>query len=132
MAAPTCTRAALAETLPGLGLAGLNRRQYEAGLIYLKVLELAAIGGTDYRLTLTSTLIDDATALAKSMNPNQRKIAMLNIARNNAVAAGATAPETVTALNEATKCCFADFNNDLEAILILLECKLGVSKGYPQ
>lgn len=121
---PTCTRAALAETLPGFGLAGLNPTQFKAALIYFKVLELAAIGGTDYSAVMNTTLISDAVALTKTMNPNQRRIAALNIARNNAIAAGATVPETVNDLNAETACCFQAFG-DLDAILLMLECLLG-------
>lgn len=132
MANPTCTTAALAETNPGFGLQGFNDRQYQAALIYLKVLELAAIGGTDYRDTLNSTLITDAVALAQRMDRNQRQIALLNIAWNNAEAAGATMPADANALNALTKCCFQSEVVDFEAILILLGCKLGVHKDYPQ
>ena len=109
----------------------MNRKQYEAAIIYLKVLELAAIGGTDYTNALTSTLIDDATALARTMSPSDRRIAWINIARNAAISAGASIPAGVSGLNEATKCCLQSYS-DLEGILLLLECKLGVHKGYPQ
>lgn len=128
---PTCTVAALAESNPVFGLQGLNRKQYYTALIYFKVLELAAIGGTNYASTLNSTLINDATALVKTMDPNQRKIAMLNIARNNAIAAGASVPATANALNALTACCFQSFS-DLEAIMILLDCQLGYHADYPQ
>jgi len=121
---PICTREALAETNPGFGLAGLNRRQYEAALIVFKVLELAAIGGTDYTTTLTTDLIDDAKQLVGTMDGNQRRIAMLNIARNNAIAAGASVPADVNALNALSACCL-QATADLESILILLECQLG-------
>lgn len=128
---PTCTTASLAEQNPQFGLQGLNKRQYEAAMIYLNVLELAAIGGTDYRSTLNTDLIEDAVALAQRMDPNQRRIALMQIAWNNAEAAGAAMPEDVNALNEATACCFQSYQ-DLEAIKILLACKLGVHKDYPQ
>lgn len=131
MAAPVCTRASLAESNPGFGLAGLNPTQFKAAMIYFKVLELAAIGGTNYTAALTTTLVADAVALTKTMDPNQRRIAMLNIARNNAINAGASVPASVNALNLATACCLQAYG-DLDALLILLECKLGTSKAYPQ
>lgn len=114
-------------------MSGLNRRQYEAALIWLKIQELALIGGTDYRSVMLTTLIDDAVALTKTMNPNQRRIAMLNIAYNAAIQAGAdyVAELDAEGLNDQTACCFQDYP-DLESILILLECKLGRHADYPQ
>jgi hypothetical protein len=125
---PTCTKSALAETNVVFGLDGLNEVQQKALMIYLNVLELAAVGGTDYSAAMTTTLIADATALVSTMNPNQRRIALLNIAYNNAVAAGATVPTSIQELNAATGCCFQNFS-DLDAILILLACKLGKHTG---
>jgi len=95
-------------------------------------LELAAIGGTDYTSSMTTTLIDDATTLVGRMDPNQRRIAFLQIWRNNAVAAGASVPSTFNDLNEATGCCFQSQNVDFNAIEMLLLCKLGRAKAYPQ
>lgn len=131
MAAPVCTRDSLAVQNPGFGLAGLNQRQYQAAAIYFRVLELAAMGGTDYRAVLNTTLINDAKQLVGTMNANQRRIAQLNIARNTAIAAGASVPASVNALNALTACCFQSYA-DLESILILLQCLLGVHKAYPQ
>jgi len=132
MANPTCTSASLAETSPGFGLQGLNPRQYKAAKLYLMALELAALGGTDYTSVMTSTLVSDAATLAQRMDPNQRRIALLQIYSNNADAAGATVPSTFNDLNEATGCCFQAENVDFEAIELLLLCKLGVHKAYPQ
>jgi hypothetical protein len=128
---PTCTTASLAETTPGYGLQGLNPRQYKAAAIYFKVLELAAVGGTDYRAVLNSTLISDAVTLVGRMDRNQRRIARMQILANNATASGASMPATVNALNALTKCCFQSYQ-DLDAIELLLDCKLGVHKSYPQ
>ena len=132
MANPTCTTASLAETTPGFGLQGLNDRQYKAAAIYFMVLELAALGGTDYTAVLTTTLVEDATTLVGRMDRNQRRIALLQVLSNNAEAAGATVPTTVNDLNEATGCCFQAGNVDFDAIMLLLLCKLGVHKDYPQ
>lgn len=95
-------------------------------MIYLMVLELEAIGGPDYRNTMNTTLIEDAVALTKTMNQDQRRIAMLNIAKSNALAAGASssAVSSVDKINKATSCCFQSYS-DLESILILLTCLLG-------
>ena len=128
---PTCTATSLATNNVGYGLEGLDRNQYQAALIYFKVLELAAIGGTDYRNTMKSSLILDAIALVKTMTPDQMRIAALNVARNNAIAAGASVPSSLSALNSATACCFQS-TSEMDNILLLLDCKLGVSKAYPQ
>lgn len=127
---PTCTTETLSAQ-SGFGLASLNDTQFKAAMIYMKVLELAAIGGTDYRATMNGALIDDSIALVKQMTRDQRQISRLTIQRNNAVAAGASVPATPNALNEATGCCFQNYP-DLDAILLLLECQLGVHKAYPQ
>ena len=124
MATPICTRATLAETNPGFGRAGLNNTQFKAAAIYFMVLELAAIGGTDYSAVMNTTLIEDAVALVKTMNPDQRRIALLNILRNNAIAAGADVPADVNELNAATACCFQSYP-DLDSIIVLLLCQLG-------
>lgn len=126
---PTCTTAALAETNVVFGAQGLNERQYKALLIYLNVLELAAVGGTDYTAVMNSTLITDAVNLASTMTPDQRRIAYANIAYNNAVAAGASPSTDIQVLNAATGCCFQNLSNDLDAILLLLACKLGKHTG---
>lgn len=131
MANPVCTVATLAESNPGFGLQGLNRKQYETALIYFMVLELAAIGGTNYAAGMNTTLVNDAKQLVGTMDRNQRRIALLNIARNRAVTAGASVPASVNALNALTSCCF-QAAPDLESILILLMCRLGVHKAYPQ
>ena len=110
----------------------MNRRQYKSAILYLKALELAAIGGTDYTAVMTTTLIDDAKALAGTMNPFERKVAWMNIVRNSAINAGVIPPAgSLSALNDATGCCFQAYS-DLESIAILLECALGTHKSYPQ
>ena len=93
MSNPACTTSSLASTNTGFGLAGLTEPQYKAALIYFKVLELAAIGGTDYRTSLMNGLVNDANALASQMTPDQRRISALNVAMNKAIAAGATVPD---------------------------------------
>lgn len=127
---PTCTKAALAETNPGFGLQGLNPRQYTAAMIRLKVLELAANGGTNYAAVMNTTLINDAKQLVATMDPNQRRIARLNIARQAAVTAGASVPATVNLLNAGTACCFQAMP-DLDSILLFLECALGAHRTPP-
>jgi hypothetical protein len=129
---PTCTRDSLTQSNVGFGGQGFDRRQYFAAAIYFMVLELAAIGGTDYRDTMTSTLISDTSTLIGRMDDNQRQIALLNILYNNAVASGATTPSSLNEIQAATACCFQSETVPFEDIMLLLLCKLGVHKAYPQ
>lgn len=120
-----CTIAELAELNPGFGWGGLEGQQYRAAAIYFKVLELQAVGGTDYRSTLTA-LIEDARELAE-LTPDQQRIAHLNIARNNAITAGADVPDNLSDLNALTACFCSDV--DMDAIDLLLACRLGNHTG---
>lgn len=103
-------------------------------MIYFMVKELAANGGTDYSAVMTSTLISDALALVGRSDRNQRHTGWLNIAYNNAVSAGATVPDAdaLSDINALTGCCFQNEQVDFDAIMLLLACKLGVHKDYPQ
>ncbi len=95
-------------------------------------LQLKGIGGTDYTSSMTTTLVTDANDLVGRMDPNQRRISFLQVWRNKAVASGASVPATFQALNSATGCCFQSQNVDFNAMELLLLCKLGVAKAYPQ
>lgn len=128
---PECTRDGLATSNVGFGNA-FDDRQYWAAALRFMVLELAAIGGTDYRTTMTTTLISDAQALIGRMDPNQLRIATLNVLRNNAVAAGATVPTDPTEINEATACCFQSASVNFEELFLFLLCQLGTHADYPQ
>lgn len=126
---PECTRDSLATSNVGFGNA-FDDRQYWAAALRFMVLELAAIGGTDYSTTMTTTLISDAQALVGRMDPNQLRIATLNILRNNAVAAGATVPTDLSEINEATGCCFQSASVNFEEIFLFLLCQLGHHAEY--
>lgn len=94
------------------------------------VKELAAIGGTDYSNALTTTLISDAVTLARTMNLSERRLAIMTIYKNNAVAAGASIPSNSNTLRDNVKC-LVNYP-DLKSVELLLLCKLGVHKAYPQ
>lgn len=134
MANPTCTRSSLMTTNPAFGLQGFTPRQYRAAKLYLMALELKGVGGTDYTSAMTTTLISDAITLVGNgqNDPNQMRIAMLQVQRNNTAATGETVPSTFNALNAATKCCFQNMEAPFDAMELLLLCKLGVHKTYPQ
>lgn len=130
MANPVCTSASLVESNPCLSPAVLTSNQRHAIRIWFMVKELAAIGGTDYSAVLNSTLITDAVNFGDTMNLAQRDTALMAIYRNNAVAAGATIPTDPNQLTEQIKC-FEDYQ-DLNAVELMLLCKLGVHKAYVQ
>ncbi len=131
MANPTCNTALLTDST-GLVALSLNKKQYDWAKIWLKILQLAAIGGTDYRSAL-NTLITDAVNFAARTTPDQRRTMWLGILKNNAIAAGSTDESLsgVSGLNIPTNCCLQPFS-DIEAIDLLLSCKLGRAKAYPQ
>lgn len=108
----------------------LSERQQQAVRIWFMVKELQALGGTNYSATLASTMILDAVNLADTMNLSERRTAVMAIYRDNAVEAGASIPsDTNTLLNEVK--CFIN-HPDLDAVELLLLCKLGTHKAYPQ
>lgn len=81
---------------------------------------------------MNSTLISDATTFVGRMDRNQRRIAKMNILLNNAEAAGATVSDDPNVVNGLTSCCFQSEPVDFDAIKLMLMCKLGVHKDYPQ
>lgn len=122
---PTCTTASLFETNVGF-VKGLDPVQRKAALLYYMALELAAIGGTDYTATMTTDLISDTNDLFEKASPDMLEIALLNIAANNAEAAGADLPATLNELNAATACCFQNAPTPgMDKIYLFLLCKLG-------
>lgn len=130
--AVTCTRAALVEDVPCLNMntLGNSMKLYKALQVYFMAKELAAIGGTDYTSALSTTLVSDATDLFKTMSPDERLTARLSMATQAATNAGATVSSNIQTLMDEIKC----LKNvpDLEACELLLLCKLGYHKHYPQ
>ncbi len=131
MANPTCTRDSLISGAACYREPVISKHDQDARLVYLKVLELQAIGGTDYR-SAVNTLFVDANTLSCGFQPGDFDGAAVVIAANNATAAGASVPSTRATLADAVKCFenFTDFQ--LKQAKLLLDCKLGVSKAYPQ
>ncbi len=107
-----------------------------SALIYLNVLELAQIGGTDYRGQLGpgGTLENDSKCYKNLSLDNEAwtpGFPWLVIAAQNVGNAGAAVP-TQTAIVEAIKCNVNFPSADKMAQLLNLQCKLGVHKAYPQ
>ena len=143
MANPTCTSvAALIAAQPCFGAQNLDAQKRKSLLIWFKVNELAAIGGTDYRTVLASTLIRDATTFAgQATSPSvtdsydvgtQFDQAKLAIAFNSATTAGASLSTNINTLMGSIAPLSKATERQLDSILIMLECKLGAHKAYPQ
>lgn len=131
MSAPVCTRATLISGSACYRAPRLSTHDQTTRLVYFKMLELAAIGGTNYA-NAVNTLFVDANNLSCGMQPDDFIAADIRIAENKAIAAGATIPATGDAIADAIKCLkkFDDFQ--LKQANLLLDCLLGVSKAYPQ
>lgn len=130
MSFPTCTAASLIN--PCFNLSVLNDHLRKQLQIWAMVNELAVIGGGNYTQTLSTTLLTDAAAVFQTMNKNERQVAETSILINNSGQAGAplttainTLMQQIAPLNNATM-------DQLEQIRLLLLCKLGTHKTYPQ
>ena len=141
MANPTCTTVnALLLTQPCYGSETLNARQRKSLRIWIRVNHLKAIGGTDYTTTLATTLMTDSNtfvgqAVSSSdtvANPSDFETASIIIDRNNAVNAGATISSTLSALMTSIAPLSKARERQLDAMLLLLQCRLGSHKAYPQ
>ena len=106
--------------------------QQWALLIYAKVLELAAIGGTNYTAQLTGTLLQ--AAACPPSTDDEVMAANINVAFNNATSAGATPPSTIQTKIAAVKRLqhVPGGLNKLKQIDLYLNCALGRSKSFPQ
>lgn len=113
----------------------LNEAQQKALIVYAKVLELAAIGGSNYTNQLTGSLITDAKSATCGMKQENRDAARVNIAFRNADEAGAPIPLTLQAKLAAVRCLVEANAADgglLDEMDLLLTCKLGRAMAYPQ
>lgn len=132
MANPVCTYTSLIESFPCLSGQVFTERQQLILRIWFNVLELASLSGTDYRALLNSTLITDAVSFAGQADLSMLRTALLAINRNNAVAAGATVQSDPSQLFDNVECLQNQPKATLEKIALMLQCKLGVHKAYPQ
>lgn len=126
-----CTRATFTDDVACLKNFDLHQRK--ALLVYFGVLELAALGGTDYTAELASggDLALDSACNA-TLDPDQKELAHLLVAQNNASDAGATVPATNAALADAIACLQNQPEGMLDAMWLLVECQLGRHAAYPQ
>lgn len=131
MSNPTCTNSSLTASCyktPG----AINPTQQKSLLIYAMALELNALGGTNYTNSLSTTLLSDSARLLAGFRQADRDAAAVQIAFNNATAAGASVPSDLNGKIAAVACLSAADPNALDNAYIALLCALGVHKSYPQ
>jgi hypothetical protein len=130
MANPTCSQSNLLTqcyTTPG----AITPKQQKALMVYAKALELAALGGTNY-IGRTSLMLSDAASLGCGMLQPDRDASRIHLAFVNAMAAGAPVPTSINA-KIAQILCFDSFDEQqMDEVDLMLTCKLGVHKAYPQ
>jgi hypothetical protein len=109
-----------------------SEHQRNAYKVYCMAAELAAIGGTNYLSGLATTLVTAAN-IFQNLHNEQIAAAHLVIAYNNANSAGAgltsLAMTTAAGLVKHLQACTP---RQLEQAELLLRCKLGRAKAYPQ
>lgn len=130
MANPSCTSIVANTAYTQIG--GITKKQQRALLIYANALQLAAIGGTDYTASLATTLLSDAAAAVDPLTDDDMQSAWIDLAFKQAAAAGASVPATMAAKVTAVARLAYATDEQLDQAELLLECKLGVSKAYPQ
>ena len=108
-----------------------DKHQRHAIRVYLKVIELAALGGTDYTAELgPSGALNLAAAAYNTLTAEQREIALLTILEDNAISAG-SAEDTQDIEDEIA--CLKNFGPDaLARMELLLDCLLGRHAAIPQ
>lgn len=127
VAFPVCTSAALIAGGTCYRTSSINIVQQKALLIYFKLLELAAIDGTDYSDDLDQLLIDSACPLIDPWDPDVIRAANVGIALANATEAGARPPDNIQDQIAAIKC-LQHVNGGLaklEQIDMFMNCLLG-------
>ncbi len=129
--ATACTRTTFTADVGCLKKFDSNERQ--ALMIYFNVLELAALGGTDYtgELGPSGDLALDS-ACDNTLDPLQKDLALLLINMNNASDAGATVPDTQDALAQAISCLKNFPPAMLDAMALNVQCLLGRHAEIPQ
>lgn len=120
---PTCTRADLIADRACFSGTRLSEHDQLVRRVYFDLLQLAAIGGTDYSDDISGLNVD-ANTLSCGFQPDDFAASELVIASNNATAAGATVPDDID-LAAAVNCLknYTDFQ--LKQMKLLLYCQLG-------
>lgn len=131
MANPTCTKEQLIREGACYGSCSLDAHEQLALEVYARMQTVRAIGGTNY-IGDEDQLARDAMDVFGGVEQDQQRDMHLAILLNNADASGAAIsadPDTLqgfivvlNAYNEA----------ELTRMNLLLQCKMGASKAYPQ
>lgn len=125
---PECTSTQVVDQAACYLESAIRPSQRRALYLYARVLELAAIGGTDYASALTTTLLTDAQGMTCRLNEDQIAAAKTNLAFINAAAAGASVPSTLAEKMEIVKCLDDLAQNDpqlTDLVDLFLTCQLG-------
>lgn len=101
-------------------------------LIYGKVLELAALGGTSYLTTKHTTLITNAVQAVCAITPDRIKAARIAIQFANATTVGAAVPATINLKMAQIACLQNTPVATLELVNLFLDCSLGYHAAFPQ
>ncbi len=103
-------------------------------MVYFNVLELAALGGTNYTAQLGGTgTLQLAAACNLTLDPTQQELALLLINMNNANDAGsASIPATQAQLADAIACLKNQPPAMLDAMYLTVQCLLGRHQVLPQ
>lgn len=106
----------------------------KALLIYGKVLELQAIGGTDYRTTKHTTLITNAIQAVCGLTADRLMAARLAIQFSNSgnAALGISVPATINLKMAQIACLQNTPVATLDIVNLYLTCLLGYHNPYPQ
>lgn len=131
MANPTCTRDSLIDSAACLNGGVLSAQEKLARKVWFQAKQLAAIGGTNYTADIEG-LNTAADSLTCGMTPDNLDSSELVIEYNNAVAAGASVNTDKDSLAGDVKCLANYPPNVLRNMSLLLKCKLGRGKAYPQ
>ncbi len=126
-----CTRTTFVTDSACLG--NFDAHERKALMVYFNVLELAALGGTDYTAQLGGTgTLAEAAACNLTLDPHQQELALLLINQGNADDAGATLPTTQVLLAEAIACLKNQPPAMLDAMYLTVQCLLGRHAEMPQ
>lgn len=111
----------------------MDSHQQQALMVYLKVLQLAAIGGESYvgEMGHGGQLNLDSAAYVTT-NSDERTLMRLAILANAAENAGAEVPTDDDELIAAFECLLCFDQNQLDRMDLLLTCQLGSHADYPQ
>lgn len=119
--------------LRGQKISRLRRLQLK---ILFSAYSLKAIGGTNYTASLTKSgtggLLYDAIQVLQNFDRDMVDEASAAVRLNNAVALGSDVPTNNDAWSPLISSLQQVSENDLNRMLVLLDCELGVAKAYPQ